>query len=71
VGSASPCALLELAKGKCRWPLNDPATSCGAADFMFCGNEAIEGFSYCAGHARLAYRSSARPRIRPSEHVAA
>ena len=36
----------------CRWPLGDP----GKADFGFCGNDAIAGFSYCAGHARLAYR---------------
>src|SRR5262245_18187370 len=46
------CSLLELAGGRCRWPLSDP----GKADFGFCGNDAIAGFSYCAGHARLAYR---------------
>lgn len=58
VDSAQPCSLLEIAQGKCRWPLSDP----GAADFAFCGNEAIGGLSYCAGHARMAYRSSARRR---------
>jgi GcrA cell cycle regulator len=46
------CSLLELAGGGCRWPLSDP----GKDDFGFCGNTAISGFSYCAGHARLAYR---------------
>ena len=46
------CSLLELAGGGCRWPLGDP----GKDDFGFCGNDAIAGFSYCAGHARLAYR---------------
>lgn len=46
------CSLLDLASGKCRWPLSDP----GKADFGFCGNEAIAGISYCLGHARLAYR---------------
>ena len=46
------CSLLELAGGGCRWPLSDP----GKDDFGFCGNAAISGFSYCAGHARLAYR---------------
>ncbi len=56
VESIHRCSLLELARGKCRWPINDP----GAADFAFCGNEVIAGFSYCAGHARMAYRSSAR-----------
>jgi GcrA cell cycle regulator len=46
------CSLLELAGGGCRWPLSDP----GKDDFGFCGNAAISGLSYCAGHARLAYR---------------
>jgi GcrA cell cycle regulator len=58
VNSAQRCSLLELAQGKCHWPIGDPA----AANFAFCGNEAIAGFSYCAGHARLAYRSPARRR---------
>src|SRR5262245_13143019 len=52
VESARRCSLLELASGCCRWPLSDP----GKADFGFCGNDAVAGFSYCAGHARLAYR---------------
>jgi GcrA cell cycle regulator len=46
------CSLLELGAHGCRWPLSDP----GKADFGFCGNESIAGVSYCAGHARLAYR---------------
>jgi GcrA cell cycle regulator len=54
--SAHPCSLLDLAGNTCRWPISDP----GKADFAFCGNEAIAGVSYCAGHARMAYRSSAR-----------
>jgi GcrA cell cycle regulator len=58
VDSAHSCSLLELAQGKCRWPVGDP----GAADFAFCGNAAAAGFSYCAGHARMAYRSPARRR---------
>lgn len=58
VESAQRCSLLELAQGKCRWPIGDP----GGADFAFCGNEAIAGFSYCAGHARMAYRAPARRR---------
>jgi len=58
VESAQRCSLIELAQGKCRWPLSDP----GAADFAFCGNEAAPGFSYCAGHARMAYRSPAQRR---------
>ena len=52
VDSAQRCSLLDLANGHCRWPFGDP----GKADFGFCGHDAVAGFSYCAGHARLAYR---------------
>jgi GcrA cell cycle regulator len=56
VESAHPCSLTELAERKCRWPLGDPIS----ADFAYCGNEAIAGFTYCVGHARMADRSPAR-----------
>jgi GcrA cell cycle regulator len=56
IDSAKRCSLMELAQGQCRWPISDP----GAKDFCFCGNDAVGGFSYCVGHARLAYRSAAR-----------
>ena len=46
------CSLLELSPAQCRWPLSEP----GSADFAFCANPSVDGFSYCAGHARLAYR---------------
>jgi GcrA cell cycle regulator len=62
VESAQRCSLLELAAGKCRWPVCDPLGDGGRADFVFCGNEAVSGFSYCAGHARMAYRLPARQR---------
>jgi GcrA cell cycle regulator len=62
VDSTRYCSLLELAQGKCRWPVGDPGGNSGATDFVFCGNEAVAGFSYCAGHARMAYRSSDRRR---------
>ena len=52
VVSSEPCSLLNLAPRKCRWPISD------AADFTFCGNTTIDGMSYCAGHARMAYRGS-------------
>jgi GcrA cell cycle regulator len=58
IDNAQRCSLLELTQGKCRWPISDP----GAADFAFCGNDAAAGFSYCAGHARMAYRLPARRR---------
>ncbi len=57
VESAHPCALTELAERTCRWPLGDPM----AADFAYCGNDAITGFTYCVGHARMAYRSARPP----------
>jgi GcrA cell cycle regulator len=50
------CSLLDLSPGKCRWPINEP----GAQDFCFCGNQQVEGLPYCMGHARLAYKSTAR-----------
>jgi GcrA cell cycle regulator len=56
IESAQRCSLLDLAGGRCRWPLSDP----GKDDFAFCGNESIAGISYCPGHARLAYRLPAR-----------
>jgi GcrA cell cycle regulator len=52
VESAQRCSLLDLAHGRCRWPISDP----GKDDFAFCGNDSIAGISYCVGHARMAYR---------------
>jgi GcrA cell cycle regulator len=62
VESMQPCSLIDLEQGKCRWPVGEQAAAGAAADFVFCGNAAIEGFSYCAGHARIAYRLPARRR---------
>jgi GcrA cell cycle regulator len=62
VDGAQYCSLLELAHGKCRWPVSDQGGNSGAAVFVFCGSQAVAGFSYCAGHARLAYRSPERRR---------
>ena len=56
VESVHPCALVELAERTCRWPLGDPMS----ANFAYCGNDAINGFTYCIGHARMACRSSER-----------
>jgi hypothetical protein len=58
IDSAQRCSLIEIAQDKCHWPIGDPH----AADFAFCGNDAVSGFSYCAGHARMAYRVPARRR---------
>ena len=62
VESADRCSLLDLAHGKCRWPINDPADE----DFVFCGNDAVAGMSYCAGHVRIAYRFPTRRRAEHS-----
>jgi GcrA cell cycle regulator len=62
IESTQRCSLLELAQDKCRWPVGDHVGGSGAADFAFCGNDAIRGFSYCAGHARMAYRPASRRR---------
>jgi GcrA cell cycle regulator len=55
IRNGNGCSLLELTPGKCRWPINEP----GAADFCFCANLQVEGLPYCAGHARIAYKSAA------------
>jgi len=62
VDSAQRCSLLELGLGQCRWPLNDTGGKADGAEFVFCGNSAVAGFSYCAGHARMAYRGPERRR---------
>jgi len=54
--SLHPCTLVDIDRHQCRWPIGDPATP----NFLFCGNDAIRGFAYCVGHARLAYRPAAR-----------
>jgi GcrA cell cycle regulator len=58
IHNGTGCTLLELAHGKCRWPISSP----GADDFCFCGNETVDGLSYCLGHARIAYRPASRER---------
>jgi GcrA cell cycle regulator len=60
INGTQSCSLLELGHGKCRWPLSEHNGS--AADFVFCGHETAGGFSYCATHARMAYRSPERRR---------
>jgi len=56
VESTRPCSLLELAACKCRWPVSNASASA----VVFCGNEAVGGLAYCAGHARMAYRIPGR-----------
>ena len=57
---AQCCSLLELGQSNCRWPVGERHGH--AADFVFCGSETVAGFSYCAAHARMAYRAPERRR---------
>jgi GcrA cell cycle regulator len=65
VDSPHKCSLLELSQAQCRWPISEP----GAEDFRFCGNNSVDGLSYCAGHARIAYRLPSRARNRERTHA--
>ena len=56
VVSLARCSLLELTHATCRWPVGEA----DAADIYFCGNRAVDGLPYCAGHVRMAYRVPAR-----------
>ncbi len=49
---AQRCTLLQLKPGICKWPFGEPQSP----DFFFCGGNAVDGFPYCAGHCRVAYR---------------
>lgn len=61
VVSTEPCSLFNLTARKCRWPIG----AVGTPDFNFCGNGTADGVSYCSGHARMAYRFSARAQTTP------
>lgn len=55
---AAPAArksLLALRDGDCRYPYGEV----GASDFGFCGAPALSGCVYCAGHARIVFRTMA------------
>lgn len=56
--STHPCSLIDIDPHQCRWPIGDPAST----NFLFCGNDALAGFTYCVGHARMAYRAPASRR---------
>ena len=62
VVSTEPCSLFNLTARKCRWPIG----AVGTPDFTFCGNGTADGVSYCAGHARMAYRFSPRAQNTPA-----
>ena len=54
VGEMRRIGFTEIREVECRWPLGDPTQE----DFVYCGLQVAKGRAYCAGHCRLAYRSS-------------
>ena len=52
IGEMRRVRFADMGGPACRWPLGDPRSG----DFAYCGLQAAEGRSYCAGHCRLAYR---------------
>jgi GcrA cell cycle regulator len=64
--SIARCSLLELKEWHCRWPVGDPHSE----DFGFCGNKPLDGFPYCAAHARIAYRPSTDAVVRELRRAA-
>lgn len=57
-----PLTLVDLKPEHCRWPFGRP----GTPEFFFCGNEAVVGRPYCAGHCRASYVT---PSGRPSTFI--
>ena len=49
-------SILDIKENMCRWPLGDPKDD----DFHFCGKHAVDGCSYCEGHATEAYQVPTR-----------
>jgi GcrA cell cycle regulator len=52
VGEMRRVRFEEIRGLACRWPLGDPRSG----NFAYCGLKPVEGYSYCAGHCRMAYR---------------
>jgi GcrA cell cycle regulator len=48
--------LLGLQTCMCRWPIGDPRDG----NFHFCGHSKTGNSSYCAAHARMAFRPADR-----------
>jgi GcrA cell cycle regulator len=54
-GFINPKPLIELKECDCRWP--GPGSG---ADLVFCAAPILNGYSYCAGHCRIAYTPHSR-----------
>lgn len=49
-------AFKNLEQNHCRWPHGHP----DEPDFGFCGEPQLDGYSYCAQHAHIAYREQVK-----------
>lgn len=56
-------SMAELKDKMCRWPLGDPKEP----NFHFCGCTGVAGLPYCHDHAKMAYQTTARPRVLQAE----
>jgi GcrA cell cycle regulator len=56
-------SLVDLKERMCRWPIGDPQEP----GFKFCGGPSVEGVPYCNHHARLAYQSNTKSKLRIDE----
>ncbi|MCK5932295.1 MAG: GcrA cell cycle regulator [Fulvimarina manganoxydans] len=57
---ARKLSLVQLTERTCKWPVGDPLHD----DFHFCGNTAPDASPYCSFHAKLAFQTVERRRIR-------
>ena len=57
---ARKLSLVQLTERTCKWPVGDPLHD----DFHFCGNTAPDASPYCSFHAKLAFQTVDRRRIR-------
>jgi hypothetical protein len=51
--------LVDIDTHQCRWPAGDPAST----NFLFCGNDAVPGFSYCVRHLLLSFTPASWRRV--------
>lgn len=61
VTKAGPYRLEDRPEGGCRYPVNDPPKG---GNFLFCGDAAQEGSSYCARHHKLCRVPAPKPPAR-------
>lgn len=56
-------SLVDLKERMCRWPIGDPKED----GFKFCGGPSEEGIPYCHHHARVAYQTNTKSKLRIDE----